>query len=124
MSLTGHRLDQRSHIGKRWNIGGGPLSLSLDVRKLHHLAPFLGFVGYELTELGGRAPDRDAAKLSEPRFRHGVGEGHVDLIVELVDDLDGRGPGRAEAMPGTRLITRHYVANCGDVRQSLPSRRS
>ncbi len=33
-------------------------SLRLDASELHHLGPFLGFVGNELAELGGRASKR------------------------------------------------------------------
>src|SRR5262249_24870333 len=83
------------------------LSLGLDVRKLHPFSPFRCFVSYELAKLGGRVPNRNAAKLGEPCFYHRLRKGRVDLIIELIDDLDRRSLGRSEAMPGTRLITWH-----------------
>jgi len=53
------------------------LSLGLDVRKLHHFSPFLGFVSYGLAKLGGRAPNRNAAKLGEPCFYHRLRKGQA-----------------------------------------------
>src|SRR6516225_11070445 len=41
----------------------GPL-LRLCTRQLHHLAPFLGVVGDEFAEVGGRAGQRHAAEAS------------------------------------------------------------
>jgi hypothetical protein len=43
-------------------------SLWFDASELHHLAPFLGFVGNELAKIGGRARQRDAAQVVKPRL--------------------------------------------------------
>ena len=43
-------------------------SLCFDAGELHHLAPFLGFVGNELAKIGGRARQRDAAEVVKPRL--------------------------------------------------------
>src|SRR5262245_13565528 len=57
-------------------------SVWLDVCRSHHLAPLLGFVGDELTEIGGRAHKRRASKVGKPRLDLGIGEAGVDLLVE------------------------------------------
>ena len=80
---------------------------------LDHLGPLLGFVGDELAEVGGRAGKHRAAKVGEPRIHLGIGEGRVDFLVELVDDLGGRVPGRADAEPGARFVARHEVGDLG-----------
>src|SRR3954468_11696280 len=77
-------------------------SLRLDVGCPDDLAPFLGFVGDELSEIGGRAAKHGAAQIGEPRLDLGVRESRVDLFVELVNDFSGRVPGRADAVPGAR----------------------
>src|SRR4051794_23906836 len=64
-------------------------SLRLEAGELDPLAPFLGFVCYELSEVGGRARQQRAAQISKPRLDLGIGKPSVDLLVELVDDLDG-----------------------------------
>src|SRR5262249_25613052 len=86
-------------------------SLRLDVRELHHLAPLFGFLGDQLGEVSGRTRKHRAAEVSEPRLHRGIGESHIDLLVECVDDLGGRVPGCAEAAhalaskPGTNSAT-------------------
>src|SRR5262249_1988724 len=81
-------------------VGG---SLLLDARKLDHLGPLFGFLDDELAELGGRADKRCASEVGEPRLHRGIGESRIDLFVECVDDLGGRVPGCAEAVPRARL---------------------
>jgi hypothetical protein len=41
----------------------------------------------------------------------------MGLLVELLDHLNGRIPGRADAVPVTRLVTRHEIAHSRDIRQ-------
>ena len=72
-------------------------SVCLDVGRPDHLAPLLGFVGDELSEVGGRARKHRAAQIGEPRLHLGIGEAGIDLLVELLDDLGGRVLGRADA---------------------------
>ena len=71
--------------------------LRLDVGRPDDLAPFLGFIGDELAEVGGRERERDAAQVGEPRFDLGIGKRCVDFLVELIDDFGWRVLGRAEA---------------------------
>src|SRR5262249_14397201 len=105
-----------------WNIDSGSASVHLDVEGAYHLAPFLGFVSDELCEVGGRARQR-LAEVSQTDLHLGVGEGRVDLLVELVDDFGRRGLRCAEAKPEARLIARHELAHGRDVRQRFRARR-
>src|SRR5215475_10139960 len=90
---SSRRLSSTRNFAERdlWNASRG--SLHLDVGGPDHLAPFLGFLGDELAEVGRRADKRCASEVSEPRLDFGIGEGRVDLLVELVDDLSWRGLG-------------------------------
>jgi hypothetical protein len=67
--------------------GPMPGSLRLDVISSDHLAPFLGFLGDEATEVGGRASKHRPSEVCEARFYLGVGSPGVDLPVEPVDDF-------------------------------------
>src|SRR6202040_802045 len=66
---------------------GPPGSIRFDAHKLHHLAPFLGFVGNELAKIGGRARKHRAAQVGKPCPELGIGKASIDLLVELHDDL-------------------------------------
>src|SRR6516162_10073766 len=92
-----------SPYGALWNIGPVAVSLRLDVGGADHLAPFLGFFGDQLAELGRRSRQRRAAEVSETGLHLRVVESRVDLLVELVDDLGRRGLRYAEAVPITPL---------------------
>src|SRR5262249_16837347 len=91
------------------------VSLRLDARELHHLAPLLGFVSDDLCEVGARARQR-LAEVSQTDLHLGVGEGRVDLLVELLDDLGWRVPGNADAIPRCRLVARHEFSHSWDTR--------
>src|SRR5205807_2643006 len=69
---------------------GGLASLHLDVGRLDHLGPLFGFFNDELSEIGRRARDYDAAKIDEPRLDLGIGKGRVALLVDCGDDLGRR----------------------------------
>src|SRR5262249_41560444 len=99
------RLSSTGRYGTSW-----PESLRLDPRELDDLAPFLGFVGDELAEVGRGARKQRAAQVREARLDLGIGEADVNLLVELLDDLGGRVLGPAHAEPPTCLIARHEVA--------------
>ena len=50
-----------SRNGNLWNVGATGVDLfGLDVARLDHLGPLLGFVGNELCEVGRRARERIA----------------------------------------------------------------
>src|SRR5262245_10863168 len=84
-------------------------SLRLDVECPDDIAPFLGFVGDELAEVGRRAWKCGGAPLGKPRLHLGIGKGRVDLRVEFLDDLCLRGLRRADAEPEARLLARHKI---------------
>src|SRR5262245_54817340 len=65
-------------------------SLCLDVGRPDHLGPFLGFVAYELGEVGGGARKRHAAHIGKQRLDLGVGESAVYLSIELFNNIAGR----------------------------------
>jgi hypothetical protein len=76
--------------------------LRLDVGRPDHFAPFLGFVGDELAEIGGREREHVATEIGNPRLHIGVGKSSVDLFVELLDDLRRRILGCAEVILAAR----------------------
>src|SRR6476659_3481825 len=86
-------------------------SLRLEARELDHLAPFLGFVCDELSEVCGRARQQRAAQIGKPRLDLGIVETGISLLVELVDDLDGCVPWHTQAGPETRLIAGHKIGH-------------
>src|SRR5215510_13546540 len=86
-------------------------SLRLDVGRPDYLGPLVGFGGDEFAEIGGRSRQRRTTQIDKARFHLGIGEAGVDLLVELVDDLDGRVPGCADPVPGTRLVPRQEIAH-------------
>src|SRR5262245_35723836 len=98
-------------------------SVCFDVRRPDHLAPHLGFLSDQLAEVSRRTRKHRAAEIGEPRLHRGIGESHIDLLVECVDDLGGRVPGCAEAAPRARLKAWQELAHGWEVRQRLPARR-
>src|ERR1035438_8936790 len=93
-------------VGARSNpatkLGDGSLpcrhgSIRLSTGELYHLGPLLGFVGDQLSKVGGRARKCRAAQVGKPRFHLGIGEARIDLLVELFNDLGGCVLGRAAA---------------------------
>ena len=59
-------------------------SLRLDVRRLDHLAPLLGFVGDELAEVGRRVIDiGSSAQVGKPRLHLGIGEAALISLLSL-----------------------------------------
>src|SRR5262245_7779878 len=100
-----------------WKVSLRVRSVRLDAGELDHLAPLLRFVGYELSKVGRRAWKGGGAQLGKPRLHLGIGEGRIDLFVELVDNLGRRVFRRADAGPEARLVARHEFGNRRDVRQ-------
>src|SRR5215831_8701364 len=93
-------------------------SLRLDVGRPDYLAPLLGFVGGELSKVGGRAWKHRAAQVGKPRLELGISEGGIDFLVEFRDDFGGRAFGRADPVPKTCLVARHKFADGRDVRHA------
>src|SRR5262245_50873634 len=84
-----------------WNIrpASGATLLRLDVGGPDHLGPFFGFAGDELAQFGRRHRHRRPAEFDETCLKLGIGEGGIDLFVELADDLGRRALRCAEAKP-------------------------
>src|SRR5215469_660167 len=101
---------------------GASGSFGLNVSCPDDFGPFLGFLGNELSKIGGRADKRCASEISQPRLDFGVGEARVDLLVELVDDLGWRGLGCADAEPIACLVPWQELPHARDVRQGLRAR--
>ena len=88
----------------------------LDVCRPDHLAPLLGFVRNELAEFGWRPNKHRTAHLGEARPDPWIGERRVNFSVELVDDLNGRFFRGTKPKKCARLVSRHELARCRDVR--------
>src|SRR5262245_43119071 len=99
-------------------------SVRLDARELDHLRPLLGFVGDQLSKVGGRARQRRTTHVGKARLHLGIGKGCVDLVVELVNDLGGGALGRADAVPSTDLVALDKLAYGRKVRQCLRAHRA
>src|SRR5262245_47944814 len=65
-------------------------SFRLDAGELDHLAPLLGLIGNELSELDRAHRHGHMAYLSHPRLDLGFDEAGVDLTIERLDDLGRR----------------------------------
>src|SRR5262245_55216865 len=85
-------------------------SLRLDVGRPDHLAPLLGVVGDELTEIGGRADKRCASEVSQPRPDFGIGEAGVNCFIELVNNLRRRVLGSTVCYKCAVFEERHNLA--------------
>jgi len=114
--VGGHQRPAESPRGL-WNIGPG--LLRFDIGGPDHLAPLLGLVGNEFFEFGRCHQHWVNAEAGKPRLCRWIGRDGVDLFVELVDYLGGRIPRRADAVPRTRLVTRHEFGHSRDVWQHI-----
>src|SRR5262249_56016058 len=76
-------------------------SLRLDVGRADHLAPFFGFVGEQLAEVGGRPRKHSSPHISKQSLHPGISETGVDFCVEPSDDFGGRIFGCGKALPTT-----------------------
>src|SRR5262247_1342048 len=94
-------------------------SFRLDVGPPDHLCPLCRVVRDELLEVGGRAAKHCASLLDKPSLDNGISDSGVNLPVELLNDLGGRAPRRANSIPCTRLIARYEIAQ-GWGRPAMP----
>src|SRR5690242_3424359 len=83
---------------------GTTASVCLDVGRPDDLAPLLGLVRNQLSEVGRRAWKCGDAQLGKPRLHLGISEGRIDLLVKLVNNLRRRVFWRADAGPKARLV--------------------
>jgi len=100
-----------------WSVGAVTSDLlGFDVGRSDHLAPFRGFVGDELGELGGRHGHWNPTQIRKPSHHGGSSEDGNARLVELVDDLGRCVFGRAQADPSACFIARHEFGHGRDVR--------
>src|SRR5262245_58637561 len=97
--------------------------LRLDVGGPDDLAPLLGFVSDELAKIGRRTCKHYTAQIREPGLHAGIGEGHVSLSVESLDNLAGRALGRADTKKRTCLIARHEITHSRDFGEGVRAHR-
>ena len=108
----------------RYGICRVAASLRLDARELDHLAPFLGFVGDELAEVGGRAARAPSPPRSASRaFILGSARAALISLLSLSTISAGVFFGAPTPIPDARLVARHEFAHGRDVRQRLRARR-
>src|SRR5262249_38182652 len=94
---------------------GTAASVRLDVGRPDHLAPLLSFVGNELSKVGGRTREHRTSQVGEALLHVGIGESGIDLLVELLDNLRGRGFGHDDPVPASRLEARQKFAHGRDI---------
>src|SRR5215831_5715457 len=87
--------------------------LRLDICSLDHLAPFLRFVADPLADGGGRPDNSRGAKFGKSALDPRIGEGRIDLPIELVDYLRRRVLGRADGTPRNCLVTWQQLSHGG-----------
>ena len=85
-----------------YRLDSGSASVRLDVEGPDDLAPLFAVVSDELAEIGGRANERRAAELGEPRLDFGIGEAGVNGLIELVNNLRRRVLRRTDPKPLAR----------------------
>src|SRR4029077_10260019 len=94
-----------------------PASLRLDVGCSDHLCPLLGLFGDQFAKGGGRAWKHRSAQVDKPCLDSGIGEGGVDLRVELIDDFSRRVPGRTETKTVAPFVAWHELTHGRDIWQ-------
>src|SRR6516165_2712671 len=82
VSEPGRHQDTSRRQARRYLLAN---SVRLDACEPHHLAPLLGFLGHQPTEVSGRNRKHRAAEVSEPRFH--VGENSLALILSKKSPL-------------------------------------
>src|SRR5580704_9562538 len=100
------------------------LPLQRNIGRLDDLGPFFRLVDDELFEVGGRHRLRYAAKIDKSRLDLRIGKRRVYLLIQSVDNIGGRIFGRADALPGAGLESRHGLSHGRDIRQRLRARHA
>lgn len=91
-------------------------SSRLDVRKLDDLAPLVGLFSNKLAKLGRRQRHRLEGQARQARLQIWISHDSVGRLVQRLNDLGRSFPRRNDAVPTDRLIARHKLAQCGNVR--------
>ena len=99
------------------------LSHGLNVPRTDYLGPLFSFCGDEFSEVNGRAGNRRGAQVEEVRLHRRIGKTRIDRPVELLDNFDGRVPGRTYAGPAAGLVAGHKFSQGRQVRQRIRANR-
>src|SRR5262249_661924 len=89
----------------------------LDVGCPDHLGPFLGFFGYEFSEVSGQSGINSRTSIGEPCFQARISKPRIDFSIEPLDDPGGCVLGRANAEPVARFVPGNDVAYRRDIEQ-------
>src|SRR5215469_1314431 len=76
----------------------------------HYFRPLLRIADKQPFKFRGRALERSAAQLAQPRIERRVGEARINFLVKQFDDLDWRLSTRSDAEPDACFITWHEFA--------------
>ena len=68
-------------------FGGHPNSLRFDTYQLHHFAPLLCLISYELTKVVWRARYNGAPEVGKSHPHFGIDKSQINLLVEHADNL-------------------------------------
>src|SRR5215472_7630383 len=98
-----------------------PRSVDFGAGVLDHLGPLL-ICGDESAQVDRRACKHRVTEVGDSRLDAGISETRIDLLVERVDDLDGRVPGSTDPCPTDRLVARYEFAHSWNVWQDLHPR--
>src|SRR5215831_19970242 len=77
----------------------------------HYFRPLLGIADKQPFKFRGRALERGAAELAQPRIERRVGEPRINFLVKQFDDLGWGLPTRGNAEPDACFITWHGFAD-------------
>src|SRR5262249_7589261 len=108
----------RNVHGSAWRIA----SLNPDVGCADHLGPFLGSLGNEFAETGGRKGKLSTTFVGKPRLDFGISKSGGDFTVEFVDNLGGRVARRPPAETGTHPLAPPRIAHGRELGQHPPAR--
>src|SRR5262249_8847722 len=109
----------RNFIGRRASSGR---LLRFDARIFNYSAPFCSLLEDKLVELGRRSNKQRACHVGDTRGGLTMCKSGVDLVVELVDDCDGRVLRSCNASPAGDLVPRQEIAKRWNVRQPRQAR--
>src|SRR5262245_38143003 len=100
---------------------GTAASVSLNVGRPDHLAPFFNFPRNERFELVGGVCDCCCTQIGQSRFDVGVRKSCIRFFVKLVNNFDRCVLGNADTIPATRLIAGYKFVQRWHVRQCWPA---
>ncbi len=80
------RLSRRSGAFWAGAVAGKFWLFGLDIGYPNDLFPSIRFAPEEFSEIGGRTGQDRAAQIGDARADLGIGQSHIDFLIEPVDD--------------------------------------